>query len=215
MCGSDTESNQKKGYEAAYALAVERLRDMEPESVAGRCEVAYDAQACEFAVPYLGSVYGVGWPGGEVRRVGGDEEVSLTNKVLLLEYLTTARRQPPTGELIAFREIPGASNYEPSFNKRAMLPLVKTFDGKPDLLLSAARKLAGDKASIADASVVIKVLPLLEVTYGVWNSDEDFPATGVILIDRAARRLMSAECLIVAASGGVYELIRLARSLGQ
>lgn len=206
------ESNLLVGYQAACSLAVERFADADPEQLAHRCSGGYDAASRSVSLVYLGSEYAAKWPSGEIVKAGSDVDVPVTTRVLLLNYILSAHRQPSTGESIAFRDIPGAATYEPSFVKRSVNPLVRAFDGKPDLLYAAATKLGGERTPIADAGVAIPVLPLLNVTYGVWHGDEEFPASGVILFDSSARRLLPVECLVVAAGNGVYEMIKIAKS---
>jgi hypothetical protein len=208
-----TDSNLHKGYEAAYQSALARFARAVPAALALRSDTVYAEELTALRVPYLGQTYTLQWPSGAVAREGSPEEVSLPVRVLLLNYLLDAVPRTATGELIAFREIPGAATYEPSFHKRAVNPLVRTFDGKPDLLYAAAERLGGTRAATGDAAVTLPVLPLLPVTYAVWHGDEEFPAGGAVLFDASARTMLSIECLVVAASNGVYALMGVARTL--
>ncbi|MHB0912337.1 MAG: DUF3786 domain-containing protein [Armatimonadota bacterium] len=183
-------------------MAVERLATAKPEELAARCGAVYDGS---FRVRYLGREYEIAWPSGRV-------EASLPVQVLLLLYVLDAHKMPG-GELIAYRDIPGAATYEPSFEKRAMQPLIRAFGEKPELLYAVAEGLGGERAPVADVGIKLPVLPLLPVTYGIWSGDDEFPASGTILFDSSARRMLSAECLIVAASNGVYEMMRSLREM--
>ena len=207
------DSNLQKGYQKALELAIENLKSVDPQEIAQSCGAEYDSQSRIFKLEYLKDVYAISPITGQTTKESSSEEVPLTTKVLLLNYLISARAQTPTGNLIAFRDIPGAATYEPSFQKRAVLPLIKAFDGKPEMLYMVGQMLGGSKADVADASVKIRVLPLFEITYAIWHSDDEFPAHGTILFDSSVRRLMTAECIVVAASNGVYKMMGLARSL--
>ncbi|MHB0999435.1 MAG: DUF3786 domain-containing protein [Armatimonadota bacterium] len=207
------ESNLLKGYQTAYDMAIERLASADPIEITRRSETEYLSDRSGIRLVYLGHPYLIELPSGSVRKLDSDDEVSLPTRVLLLNYILSANRQRPTGEYMAFREIPGAATYEPSFTKRSVNPLVRTFGDKPDLLLAAGEKMGGHRADVADAGITIPVLPLLPVTYGIWHGDDEFPASGVILFDSSARRMLSGECLVVAASNGVYELMKVARSI--
>lgn len=207
------ESNLLSGYNAACKLAAERFASADPSHLAERSGAEFMESDSLVILTYLGRRYVIEWPSGNVLQPGSSEEVPVTVRVLLLNYVLSAHGQSKTGELIAFRDIPGASVYEPSFLKRAVNPLVRTFDGKPELLLLAAERLGGIRAEVADIGITIPVLPLLPITYGVWHGDEEFPSSGVILFQSSARRLLSIECLVVAASNGVYELMKAAREI--
>lgn len=207
------ESNLLGGYHAAVNIAVERLAASDPVVIARRSQSTYDADRTQLMLMYLGHAYTIDWPSGRVRREGSDEEAPITTCVLLLNYILSAHRHMPTSEFIAYRDIPGAATYEPSFLKRSVAPLVKTFGGDPGLLCAAGELLGAAEVHVGDTGITINVLPLLPVTYGIWHGDDEFPPSGVILFDASARRLLSAECLIVAASNGVYALMNAARAL--
>lgn len=207
------ESNLLKGYHAAIDLAAGHLAASDPVEIARRSQSTYTSEPPQLKLVYLGHTYTIDWPSGRVCKEGSDEEAPVTTSVLLLNYVLSAHRQIPTGEYIAYRDIPGAATYEPSFLKRSVNPLMKTFGGDPALLCAAGELLGAVEAAVGDTGITIHVLPLLPVTYGIWHGDDEFPPSGVILFDSSARRLLSAECLIVAASNGVYALMNAARSL--
>lgn len=207
------ESNLLSGYNTACKLAVEKFAAADPAYLGKRCGAKNRESDSSLVLTYLGKDYAVEWPSGSIFQLGAQEEVSVAVKVLLLNYVLSAHGQPNMEELIAFRDIPGANSYEPSFMKRAINPLVRTFDGKPDLLLEAGERLGGTRAKIADTGITIHVLPLLPITYGVWHSDAEFSSSGVILFPSSARRLLTVECLVVAASNGVYEIMKVAREI--
>jgi hypothetical protein len=207
------ESNLLSGYNAAYKVAREELASVDPYQLAARCGAEFRKSDGSLVLTYLGKAYAILWPSGRVVQPGSSDEAPVTVSVLLLNYVLSARAEPNMGDLIAFREIPGASVYEPSFLKRAVDPLVRAFGGKPELLLAAGERLGGVRAEVADTGITLQVLPLLPITYGVWQGDAEFPSSGVILFRASARRLLTVECLVVAASNGAYELIKLAREI--
>jgi len=202
------ESNLVKGYEAAAEIALDRLLRVDPVVTAARAGVEWTGEV--FRVEYLAKKYLVGLSDGFVSLDGLDVPVKPAVRSLLLQYLAAACGKQPTGELIAFRDIPGAAGYESSFLKRAVAPLVKMFDGKPDLLVKAALTLNGEQAAVGDVGVKIPVLPLVPVVYGIWHSDDEFAADGVVLFDSSIKTLGSIEIAVVTAANGVYQLINQA-----
>lgn len=209
------DSTIQQGYHTAYTLAAQAFALADPAVCARLCGADYlGAQAC-LRLPYLHQPYLIHWPSAAVRHADTGEEAPLAVQVLLLNYVLHANGQHSSGALIAFREIPGAATYDGPFNKRALSPLVKTFDGQGPLLWAVAATLGGSPASVADVSVTLPVLPLLPVTFGIWHGDDEFPASGVILFDASARKLLPIECIVVAASNGVYALMKAARMLNK
>jgi hypothetical protein len=207
------DSTIQQGYQTAYALAAGAFALADPAMCARLCGADYLVEQASLRLSYLQQPYLIHWPSASVRQAGTGEEAPLSVRVLLLNYALSAHGQHPSGTLIAFREIPGAATYEGPFNKRALLPLVHTFAGQESTLSAAAMSFGGIPATVADVSVTLMILPLLPVTYGLWRGDDEFPASGVILFDSSARKLLSIECLVVAASNGVYALMKAARML--
>jgi len=208
------ESNLKLGYAVAHDLAVKRFGEANLQMVARLSRSTLHDDGHALSIAYLGKTFIVHWPSAEVECPETGAEIPITTKILILNYLLSSNGQQLSNRLISFRDIPGAATYEPSFNKRALSPMVKTFDGKPDALLQVADKLGGSTTDVAETGVIIPILPLLPITYGIWHGDEEFPGSGVILFDFSARKLLSAEFLVVAAANGVYEMIKLAKSIG-
>lgn len=205
-------SNLVKGYETSAGIALDKLRSMLPEDIAA-------ASGAEWAngllrIEYLAELYCADLSTGQLYREATGEDVKPALKALIFQYMAAARGKKPSGELIAFRDIPGAAGYEPSFRKRALLTFVKVFDNKPELLLSCASALKGTPVQVGDAGIKLNIFPLMPVVYGLWHSDSEFPADSVILFDSTIKSFGSVELAVVSAANGVYELMRMARKTG-
>jgi hypothetical protein len=138
------------------------------------------------------------------------EEVSATVKVLLLHYLIYAGNKPLSGKLVSFRELKnGAAIYYPTFYKRAIAPLIKAFGDCIENLNLVSKKISGIKEKYGHASMTIRVLPMVPVTFILWEGEEDVPPSGTILFDSSIESFLPAEDIVVAGSFGAYELIRL------
>lgn len=200
----------EQGYRVALANACADFAQADPVALAAVCAGSFLRDESAIVIRYLNNQYLIAWPVGTVTvRATGDEAPPATG-VLLLNYVLHANGMRTVGRLLPFREIPSAAPYEPSFAKRAVNPLVRTFDGRPDAFAAAAVQLEGTPAAVGDIGFTVPVLPLLPVTYGIWHSDEEFPASGAILFDASAREMLSIECLVVAASNGVYAMMGIA-----
>ncbi len=206
----EMETNLVKGYIAAYRLACEELAKKSPAQVCMNAAVTFNTLDELFQIKYLGKVYYVNWRTGAVTLDGSDEEVTASVKVLLLHYLLNASDRPLSGKLISFRELKnGASIYYPNFYKRAILPLIKTFGHCIENLQKASAELGGVKDQYGHASTTVKVLPMVPVTYVLWEGEEDVPASGTILFDESVEYFLPAEDIVCAGSFGVYELMKV------
>jgi hypothetical protein len=234
----EMETNLKKGYEDALKAAIEELAKRDAAQICLNAAVSFNEGLNTYRVVYLDKSYWINASTGEVSRedpgcMGGQltqsatspgcmrehltqsttssgEEVSTTVKVLLLHYLIFAGNKPLTGKLISFRELKnGAGIYYPTFYKRAVAPLIKTFGNCVENLFKISKELNGIKEKYGHASVTIRVLPMVPVTFILWEGEEDVPPSGTVLFDSSVEGFLPAEDIVFAGSFGVYELIRL------
>lgn len=212
--------------EACKALAAEK----EPRAVAARASCRFDVAGSFFEVPFLGRLYRVAYPSGEVTPgepmlveapgpvasgPGGAPAVPvnrlpipaaptgdqlLTVSILLVHYLTKARGIPLAGEWISFRELPGGDIYNTPFTNRTIRPMVGVFGRQPAKLAEAMRRLGGRQEKLGHGSGSVHAFPMVPVCFVVWEGDEEIPASGQILFDRSASGYMDTEALVVVAS---------------
>jgi len=179
------------GYDDAITLAADKLSQMQPEAVCEACGARYENG--DFFLPWL-------------NRECSLSGASVTQKILWLHYLTANGAKKMSGQLIAYREAAPALFYEPNFYKRAVKPMVSYYEKEPKKLIETGLSLGGQKADHGDASVTIKVLPYVPLTFIIWEGGDEFPSDGNILFDKTAKTWFSPEDMAVLASTAVYEL---------
>lgn len=207
----EMESNLANAYKEAYKLACEKLVSLDPGEISLNTGTVYSSGSQLLTVRYLNKDYQVQCSTGEVTGADGSE-VTTTLKVLILHYLINAKVKPLTGNLISFKELRGGGAiYYQTFQKRAIFPLLKTFEKNPDSLIRAGQVLGGSKESYGNASVTIRVFPLVPVTYVLWQGDEEIPSSATILFDEAVESYLPGEDIVLAASFGTYELMKYAK----
>ena len=143
------------------------------------------------------------------------EEFRLTDAVLVLHYLNGATGDRPTGQLVAYRQIPGGEFYTQAFHSRALAPLAKTFGRAPGLLTKAIASLGGEPAPGlgGDEAGRFRVLPHLNLAVLVHLGDEEFESSGQVLFDPVIASYLSNEDIAWLGSGLVYRLMGAARNL--
>jgi hypothetical protein len=209
------QKNYDLSYGLALKLAAEKLRGSENvENVCKRSEsdCVVSGSGLSVRVNYLNRVYQVSWPEIEISSTGTREPVELRDKILILDYLNTAKGTPLTGAAIAFQELPEISNYYPTFVKRAVQPLIDAFGNRPQLLFEAANQFGGQKTSYGDASVNITAFKRVPISYVVWKGDEEFPANANILFDKTIHDYLPNEDIIVLCQTITWRLVKSLKS---
>jgi len=128
----------------------------------------------------------------------------------MLHYLVTAKGTPPTGRPVTFRELPEGNVYFPTFNQRAVRPVMDRFSKDPDQLLKAAAAMAGRRVEQGDLAVTIDALPRVPVTFVVWRGDEELPPQGNILFDANVTDYLPTEDITVLCETIAWRLVRSA-----
>jgi hypothetical protein len=204
------QKNYDISYNLALKLAAERLRGSEKENVCRKsessCVLSDSGQAIQ--VRYLNRIYQVKWPGIEISLSDSREGIELRDKILILDYLNTAKGTALAGSAITFQELPEVSSYFPTFSKRAVQPLIDNFGSCPERLFDAALQLGGEKAGYGDASVTITAFSRVPVSYVIWKGDEEFPANANILFDKTIQDYLPNEDIIVLCQAITWRLVK-------
>jgi hypothetical protein len=210
----------REDFEMALALAREVCRKQNPAQQADRAAVRWipdheDGQrkGCS-EVPFLGTVYVVKAPEGEVSyKESGvpEKEPALWEKILVLHYCSKADGKPLAKEHMSFQEIADGRLYQPNFEKRVVAPLLGAFGTKPHEVLEFAGSLGGVEADLGDVSVAVPVFPRVPVTLVFWKGDEEFPPRLSILLDKSISHYLPTEDIVLASQMFALRLIGMAR----
>jgi hypothetical protein len=203
--------NYEYGYESAYKLAREQLAgvdNLEQQCLKSGAEYKVIDSRKVIIVEYLKQRYQVTFPDIDISLVGGEGEVPIKDKILILHYLTLAKGVPISHKLIAFQELPEGANYFPTFSKRSIEPLIKYFGSHPHRLIDAAGRLGGQEVDYGDVAVEISGFKLVPITIVLWRGDEEFPPRGNILFDASISGYLSTYDITVLCENIAWRLVR-------
>ena len=210
-----SESNLQSAYVLAFEKAMGLLEIERPDDVARITDSSLSKNQKAICVRYLNTDYFVNPTERTVIQAAQAAktaepaaeaaELSVTEQVLILHYLTTPKRfLPPQGDLISFKEIPQAQVYYPAFEKRVIGPMVKWFAADLEGFSTVGGRLAAKEERYGHASHTVNIFPLVPVTYVLWQGDDEVPPSGTVLFDASVTNYLSAEDIVVAASFGLY-----------
>ncbi len=183
---------------------------LDPDQVSAQAGVEFNNQERALIVPFLNSKYFVHHPEGKVFTEEG-EGASIYLAIVILHYLITADGTPLTGQWIAYRHLPGGDIYTNPFQKRAVIPFLKTFGDRPGEFQEAAEALGGHRLDLTGISMVVPVLPRVPICFTIWPGDEEMPASANILFDQAAPSYLPTEDyahLPAIVNGAMKEIIK-------
>ena len=200
--------------EPAYKLARKQLYEIEDiEQLCLKSGTRYlvTGSQKEIIIEYLSQSYRVTMPNIEILPADSQEGAPIRDKVVILHYLLSAKGTPITDKLIAFKELPGGDNYFRTFSKRAIEPLVEHFRGQSHLLIDAARKLDGHRATYGDVAVAIDAFSRVPITIILWQGDEEFPPQGSMLFNASISDYLSTYDITILCESIAWKLVTLSK----
>ncbi len=198
-------------YVAAKKIAVDKLATEPFGEILSRSGYRSDADQT-FCIPFLNRIYTVSYPDFTFSdMVAVQSKVPIQEEVLVLHYLLANNPPQPTGNWVAYREIPGAGFYYSAFVKRAIDPLKKAFGQNTKAMDNAAAQLGATPVETGDAGFELAVMPLIPVQMIMWEGDEEFDPEANILFDQKIGNILSPEDIAWMAGMIVYRLMALCR----
>lgn len=187
------------------APAQEKLKGRDISVLCENAAVSFDADANELFLPSMGEVIRIHLP-----DYGITQKLDMWRHLTLLQYLDTADGTPLTGKEIALSEMRGGLSRGLGFDKDIALMFSRDMrDVTSEDIARACEALGGNVIpGKADINAVIPYAPRFPVTVHFWCGDEEFPASGKVLVDAAAEHYLTLEAAGGACSSVVQAIIR-------
>ena len=122
------------------------------------------------------------------------------HSLVILHYLDLADGFPLTGKLIPFGQMRSGMVRGGGIDRRCELAIQSRKNLNADTLARICKSIGGEPiASNADAAWRIPFLPRFPVTLNIWLPDEDFSASGRLLLDAGADHYLTIEDAVTVA----------------
>ncbi|KZL91800.1 DUF3786 domain-containing protein [Clostridium magnum] len=211
---------KENNYEICYENMCREFVKYDPDEVARKSGAYYDSEKKQFMLTCFNKEYLISYPEGSiVLKDGKEKDLSMDVnamfllKMLMLSYLYRATNSGLTGKRVPLRELEGIGHAYEGFAKLGVDKLAKFFGSKEELFLKAGLKLGGKKVRVGDVGVKINILPNVPMIFGLWTTDDEFPADASILYDCSAVKELHVEDLAGLCSVAADEIIRTAKSI--
>ena len=194
------EESRGKQYDLMLSGAVERLADERPADIAARAGIAWDEARRALRLETFGKAVGLAWPAWEATP-----ELGMWHHLSVLQYLSGADGTLPTGAWIALSEMgQGGSVRGASFDRAIDDMIARTLSDlspepfKARCLALGARFVDG----VADVCADFDFMPRYPFRLNFWAADDEFPASGKVLVDAGV-----CHCLGVEAAGTMAQYL--------
>ena len=203
---------KQKTYKKVFDLACEQLLNSDLEDRFRKASVMYRAENGRHLVecPFFDETIAIEVPRFSFRSALGSN-VTLATKIVLLHYILTASGRPLGGDKIPYEDIPGCRPYQPVFERRVVRPLVSAFGFDRDAFSAAAEALGATKESFGDASFTVHALPMVPLTFILWEGDQEFPPSVKTLFDPSVDAYLPLEDITVISKLAAVRIIKAAR----
>ena len=165
----------------------------------------------EFTLPYLGRIYRISWPAGEVLSYSTGKEAPTATAIILIHYLTRAAGKPPAGKWIPFRHLWGGDAFNTAFQKSCPAPLEKFFGKKSSLFARLVQERLHARPAREASSFIVMALPRLPLLRRLAEGDGEIPPRATILFDETANDYLVTEDLAVLGQQLTARLLRWGR----
>lgn len=188
--------------------ALARLEDRDPRQIARNAGVRYDEEEQLFHIPTMGMDVTVSYPDYHFTP-----ELPGWHRLVTLHYLDLADGFPITGKEIPFGQMKSGMVRGGGIDRKCELAIQNLKNLNEDTLAEICKRIGGEPIlSNADAAFRIPFLPNFPVVLKIWLPDEDFPASGRLLLDSSADHYLTIEDAVTVAE---ILLERLTRMLTQ
>lgn len=110
-------------------------------------------------------------------RLGGIYRLSL------LWYLATAKDLSCSGRLVRPRDLPGGDIFGKGSHVMPLDRIAAAYGTSRETFLARGTSLNGSPVKLADAGLLLRPVPRIPVTLGLWLADDEFPARADIFLD--------------------------------
>ncbi|MDR3333322.1 MAG: DUF3786 domain-containing protein [Treponema sp.] len=174
--------NQKDEVPLTYYRGI--YKTLDPEAIAWRCGITFNAEASVFSLRIMGTEYRVTFPDFQIQDRSGAVVQSAAENILILHYLCEGKHAETTGKQLSYHDIPWGEVYYRNFEGRCLKRFAYTFGNDPAALRRIMEKgLCAEPLGKGDAGYRFEFMSGLYMSLLLWAGDDEFPPSSQMLFD--------------------------------
>lgn len=192
-------NNKVSNYNIPFDYARNKLKELDPIKISKLGNLEYDGKRKIFKIDFMGDLYEVSYPDGEVYN-NGMLCNNLSLKIILVRYLINATGVKPTDKFITYKEVPGGNVFYPNYLKTVINKLSIEFEDCIDEYKKVMDKMGAIKIDVGDLGYKFKYIGNTYIIFILWFKDDEFRQSSNILFDSNLIYYFNAEDLAVCPS---------------
>ena len=139
---------------------------------------------------FSNSVYLVDPVREQITEVKPDPQRELTEEfqILLIRYLVANNPGSQDGKEVSEKDFPGGVTFFQGPHTLHTAPITESYGDDPDGFEVRCRELGAVRVPHGDKAMRFLPFPTIPVTYVLWRTDEEFPASVSVLFDSSIAR---------------------------
>ena len=188
-------TNRNQTFEQMKKVALAWLADRDPREIAKNAGIVYDAEKQLFSFSSMGIDLTLTYPDYRITpQVGG------WHYLLILHYLNLADGTPLTGKVISFSQMKEGMVRGGGIDRKFETAIHTIQNFSAEVLGENCESIGGKPVQTnADVTYQMPFLPRFPVTVKIWLPDEEFPASGRLLLDSSADHYFTIEDAVTVA----------------
>ena len=189
------EKADNRAFQEMKKAAAERLLGKSAARTAQMTGILWNEQSGYLELESLGECVRILYPSWEL-----ENELEEWQTLLLLHYLDMADGTPLSGEWATFGNLKDGLIRGTKFDRTADIELGKFLKGKDLEQLKGILEMLGARfqKGRADLSAELLLFPRYPFRLNMWLEDDEFPASGKLLVDKSADHYLTVEDAVTA-----------------
>ena len=190
------DSRQWEGnYAPAFAQGRERLSRLTPEQIVESTLVRFESEKSCFYLESFGHAFEVSYPIGDVTFVASNLKPPIDWGLIVLNYLSGAKKIPLTGQWASYRDLPQGNVFFPAIRTHVHEVLARFLaDSDREILRQTLLKLKFELLQTkADIAATALFTPRVPVLIQFWDGEDEIPPSCQILFDSSIAEHMHIE----------------------